>query len=99
MAEQFSLTGNGRRSVCRPSRRCGSVFAMSAIELALEKVKHLDEGHARRLLAWLQAQEPLAPVPAAPVGARALLGFARRFRAEARPTAVWMAELREGDRD
>lgn len=71
---------------------------MSAIELAIEKVKHLDEGHARQLLAWLQAQEPVA-APAAPVGARALLGFARRFRAEARPTAGWMAELREGERD
>lgn len=72
---------------------------MSAIELAIEKVKRLDEGHARQLLAWLQAQEPLAPTPAAPLGARALLGFARRFRAEARPTAGWMAELREGERD
>ena len=74
---------------------------MSAIELAIEKVKHLDEGHARRLLAWLQAQEPVAApaAPAAPVGARALLGFARRFRTEARPTAGWMAELREGERD
>ena len=28
-----------------------------------------------------------------------LLAFARRFRAEARPTAGWMAELREGERD
>ena len=89
----------GRRSVCRLSPRCVSVFAMSAIELAIEKVKHLDEGHARQLLAWLQAQEPLVPAPDAPVGARALLGFARRFRAEARPTAGWLAELREGERD
>ena len=72
---------------------------MSAIELALEKVRHMDEGHARKLLAWLEAQEPLKPAPAAPVGARALLGFARRFRPEARSTAGWMAELREGERD
>jgi hypothetical protein len=60
---------------------------MSAIELAIEKVKCLDEGHARQLLAWLQAQEAVMTAPTAPVGARALLGFARRFRAEARPTA------------
>jgi hypothetical protein len=31
--------------------------------------------------------------------ARALLGFARRFRAEVRPTADWIAELREGEQD
>lgn len=72
---------------------------MSAIELAIEKVKRLDEGHARQLLVWLQAQEAVAPTAAAPLGARALLGFARRFRAEARPTAGWMAGLREGERD
>lgn len=29
-------------------------------------------------------------------GARAMLGYAREFRA-ARPTRAWMAELREGD--
>jgi bifunctional DNA-binding transcriptional regulator/antitoxin component of YhaV-PrlF toxin-antitoxin module len=31
-----------------------------------------------------------------PAGARAMLGFAKRFRA-ARPTEAWMAELREGE--
>ncbi len=35
---------------------------MSAIELAIEKVKRLDESHARRLLAWLQAQEQSTPL-------------------------------------
>ena len=70
---------------------------MSAVELAIEKVKHLDESHARHLLAWLQAQEQLTPTQSAPVGARAMLGFARRFRAQARPTTEWMSELREGE--
>ena len=72
---------------------------MSAIELAIEKVKRLDENHARQLLAWLQAQEQSMPASAAPRGARAMLGFARRFRAEARSTSQWMSELREGERD
>ena len=34
--------------------------------------------------------------PSAPRGARAMLGFARRFRTP-RSTAEWMAELREGE--
>ena len=71
---------------------------MSAVELAIEKVKHLDEGHARQLLAWLQAQEQMPQAYAAPLGARAMLGFARRLRAQPRPTAEWMSELREGER-
>ena len=49
---------------------------MSAVELAIEKVKCLHEAHARQLLAWLQAHEPVAVVPTAPLGARAMLGFA-----------------------
>lgn len=32
-----------------------------------------------------------------PVGARAMRGFARRFRPRPRRTADWMAELREGE--
>lgn len=72
---------------------------MSAVELALEKVKHLDESHARQLLAWLQAQEHAASAPATPLGARAMLGFARRLRSQARSTAGWLSELREGERD
>ena len=72
---------------------------MSAIELVLEKVKRLDESHAQQLLAWLQAQERAIPLPAVPLGARAMLGFARHFRPQSRPTAQWMAELREGESD
>ena len=72
---------------------------MSAVELAIEKVKHLDEAHARRLLAWLQGQEQARHGFTAPLGARAMLGFARRLRTQARSTADWMSELREGERD
>ena len=86
-----------RRIEFLPFRRCVNVSPMSAIELAIEKVKHLDESHARQLLAWLQAQEQMTPTSSAPIGARALLGFARRFRPEARPTSEWMSELREGE--
>ena len=46
-----------------PERRCLPCFAsscytpsMSAVELALEKVKHLDETSARQLLAWFRAR-------------------------------------------
>ena len=72
---------------------------MSAVELAIEKVQRLDEAHARQLLAWLQAQEQNAQVPAAPLGARAMLGFARRLRPQRRSTEDWMIELREGEQD
>ena len=44
--------------------RCPS---MSAVELAIEKVKHLDETHAQQLLAWLQAHEAAAPARAVPL--------------------------------
>lgn len=72
---------------------------MSAVELALEKVRHLDEAHARQLLAWLRALEQATPTGAPPAGARAMLGFARQFRTQGRSTAEWMTELREGERD
>lgn len=70
---------------------------MSAVAFAIQKVTLLDEARARQLLAWLQANEAAAPA-ATPAGARAMLGFARRFCAHSRTTADWMAELREGDR-
>ncbi|MEE8526784.1 MAG: AbrB/MazE/SpoVT family DNA-binding domain-containing protein [Thermoanaerobaculia bacterium] len=35
--------------------------------------------------------------PTTPRGAQAMRGFARRFRADSRTTAEWMAELREGE--
>lgn len=60
---------------------------MSAIEMAIEKVKQLDEQHARQVLNWLQGQES-APTPARqPAGAMAMLGFARKVRTAPRATA------------
>jgi hypothetical protein len=32
-----------------------------------------------------------------PVGAKAMLGFARRFRKKPKSTQAWMNELREGE--
>jgi hypothetical protein len=72
---------------------------MSAVELAIEKVKRLDEAHARQLLDWLQTRETATPARCAPLGASAMMGFARRFRADSRSTSDWMHELREGERD
>ena len=39
---------------------------MSAIELAMEKVRQMDESHAQKLLAWLQTQQQSTPAPSAP---------------------------------
>lgn len=69
---------------------------MSAVELAIEKVKALDEQQALKLIQWLESSQP-APHPSDPLGARAMLGFARRFRSQVRATADWLAELREGE--
>jgi hypothetical protein len=71
---------------------------MSAIEMVMEKVKQLDEAHARQLLTWLQGQERAAAEPRQPAGAMAMLGFARRFRPDVRLTADWMDEIRAGER-
>jgi len=70
---------------------------MSVVEAAIERVKQLDETHARQLLAWLQGLEEATAPPRQPLGAMAMLGFARRFRPQPRTTAEWMAELRAGE--
>ena len=67
--------------------------------MVIEKVKQLDEAHARQLLTWLQGQECAAAPSRPPVGALAMLGFARRFRPEPRATADWMDELRAGEHE
>jgi hypothetical protein len=72
---------------------------MSAVEMAVEKVRQLDNEHARQLLAWLEAQESKKSFQTPPLGAMAMLGFARRFRQQPRTTDEWMAELRAGERD
>ena len=72
---------------------------MSAVDMVIQKVKQLDEQHARQLLNWLQTQEN-APTPARqPTGAMAMLGFARKFRTAPRATADWMNDLRAGERE
>jgi hypothetical protein len=72
---------------------------MSAIEMVIEKVKQLDEAHARQLLTWLQGQEHATAPARQPAGALAMLGFARRFRPAPRTTADWMDELRAGEHE
>jgi hypothetical protein len=70
---------------------------MNAVEIAIKKVKNLDEERALKLIEWLRASEhPIQNTPA-PLGARAMLGFVRRLRPEPRSTAEWMVELREGE--
>lgn len=58
----------------------------------------LDQG---RKLLWQKVNERELRVTvvedARPAGARAMRGFARRFRPRARRTEEWMAELREGE--
>jgi hypothetical protein len=77
--------------------RLGTVFAMSAVELAIQKVENLNEAQALRLINWLQAVEGAPQKSDARLGARAMLGFARRVGSKARSTAEWMTELREGE--
>ena len=67
--------------------------------MVIQKVKQLDEAHARQLLTWLQGQEHATGPARQPAGALAMLGFARRFRPEPRSTADWMDELRAGERE
>ena len=72
---------------------------MSTVEMAIEKIRLLDDAHAQQLLAWLDAQERRETLHTAPLGAMAMLGFARRFHPQPRTTGEWMAELRAGEHD
>lgn len=74
------------------------ITRMSAVEMVVQKVRLLDEPHARELLAWLEAKERKSSEPPGR-GAMAALGFARRFRSERRSTSDWMRELRAGESD
>jgi hypothetical protein len=71
---------------------------VSAIEAAIEKVKSLNEDQARELLGWLEFRNAHLPQKRKPLGAKAMVGFARQFRKEPRSTESWMHELRAGDR-
>ena len=72
---------------------------MSAVELAVEKVKKLDEHQLRELLEWLNRKEAERAKSRKPRGAVAMLGFARKYHSQPRTTEEWMMELREGERD
>ena len=61
---------------------------MSAVEAAIEKVKVHDEGEARILIKWLESQAVRLNTARKPLGAKAMIGFARRFRKEARTRRV-----------
>ena len=75
------------------------ILLMSVVEMAVEKVRQLDNDRARRLLAWLETQEKAEAGQPAPLGAMAMLGFARSFHPQQRTTNEWMAELRTGEGD
>jgi hypothetical protein len=70
---------------------------MSAVEAAIEKVRGLDEVQARELLGWFAVREARSVQKKNPLGAHAMVGFARRFRKEPRSTESWMQELRAGE--
>lgn len=65
--------------------------------MVMEKVKRLDEAQGRQLLAWLEARHATAHSAHEPLGAMAMLGFARRIHPQPRTTAQWMEELRAGE--
>jgi hypothetical protein len=71
---------------------------MSAVELAIEKIKALPEAKARVLLDWLaQWEQPSRPAVTAQ-GTAAVRGFARRFQPLPLTTDEWMKILREGEK-
>ncbi len=73
---------------------------MSATEQLLEQVKTLDESDAKATLSWLADYRAAKPAAVSEADLRRMdeaLGFARRYRKEARTTDEWMKELREGE--
>jgi hypothetical protein len=71
---------------------------MSAVELAIEKVKTLPEAKARALLDWLAELEQSRGTNAPSGGVASVRGFARKFHAQPMTTDNWMKILREGER-
>lgn len=71
---------------------------MSAVELAIEKIKSLPEAKAKALLDWLaEFEQTHKPAPASK-GALSVRGFARRFHPQPLTTNEWMKILREGEK-
>jgi hypothetical protein len=71
---------------------------MSAVELAIEKVKTLPEAKARALLDWLAEFEQPRKAGFLGKGMASVRGFARKFHAQPMTTDEWMKILREGER-
>ena len=70
---------------------------MSAVELAIEKVKALPEAKAKVLLDWLAESERTRPSKLLAKGVASVRGFARKFHAQPLTTDEWMKILREGE--
>jgi hypothetical protein len=70
---------------------------MSAVELAIEKIKALPEAKARVLLEWLAQWEPRCKPDFNAQGAAAVRGFARRFQPQPLSADEWMKILRAGE--
>ena len=85
MAEGTDITVvTGRGQVSIPARLRQDLSLEKGKKLLWQKVSD----HELRVTILAEADPP---------GARAMRGFARRFRPEARRTAEWMADLREGE--
>lgn len=69
---------------------------MSAVELAIEKVKSLPEAKAKALLDWLATFDQQHS-KAAGTGVASARGFARQFHTRPMTTEQWMKILREGE--
>lgn len=70
---------------------------MSAVELAIERIKSLPEAKAGLLLDWLAQWEQPPKSVATAQGAAAVRGFARRFEPQPLTTDEWMKILRAGE--
>jgi hypothetical protein len=70
---------------------------MSAVELAIERVKALPEAKAKALLDWLAESEPPRKANGQAKGVASVRGFARKFHAQPLTTDEWMKILREGE--
>lgn len=79
-------------------RREIMVKDMSAVELAIEKIKALPEAKAKALLDWLAQWEQPRKFAVSVHGTAAVRGFARRFQAQPLTTDEWMKILREGEK-
>ena len=70
---------------------------MSAVELAIEKIKALPEAKAKALLDWLaEGDAPRKSVRAA-TGAASVRGFALPFQTQRLGADAWLKILREGE--